>query len=190
MAHSIRNAATSVMEWFESTGTGTAADPFVPNANFADEFGAPLGRAENPMFVHRSPRLADTVGHKTYNMFGENDSVTAVTTGDDIWLGTTTTLPFPNQIVGEQMVIKSDDTTDIGNPEGTMTSATHATNLDDTTALWQTRAVAAGDVILNVTDGSSTTVASVTSEIALVTKVIFIPCVLLTWSRLTSGKIC
>ena len=29
MAHSIRNAATSVMEWFQSTGTGTAADPFI-----------------------------------------------------------------------------------------------------------------------------------------------------------------
>jgi len=46
-------------------------------------------------------------GHSLFRGFGRRSALSTVSTGDDLWNGTATTIPFPDQSVGEQMTIVS-----------------------------------------------------------------------------------
>lgn len=57
-------------------------------------------------------------GHTKFRGFGERMACSTAVTGDDIWAGTATTLPIPDQTIGEQMTLVStsiqDDSTGTG----------------------------------------------------------------------------
>ena len=46
-------------------------------------------------------------GHMKFRGFGERTNLSTDVTGDDVWGGTASTIPIPNQITGEQMTIVS-----------------------------------------------------------------------------------
>lgn len=56
-------------------------------------------------------------GHDCFDAIGEREGAATTVSGDDIWRGTATTLPIPDQTTGEQMTLVSSSTQD--NPGGT-----------------------------------------------------------------------
>lgn len=53
-----------------------------------------------------------------FNSIAERDNIAVVTSGTDIWQGTATTIPIPNQSVGEQISVVSSSTADSSGSSG------------------------------------------------------------------------
>jgi hypothetical protein len=134
----------------------------------ADENGRIAGVTGNPLHFYLDTHHVPIPGVERISIFGERASMSTAPTGNDIWQGAAIKVPTP-PTAGEQMTVVSSNAADRGIPEGTMTSATHATALDDTGATFTTHTAAIGDIIYNVTDGSETTILTVDSQTGLTT---------------------
>lgn len=56
--------------------------------------------------------MGNVEGHSLFRGFGYRTGLSTAVNGDDIWQGTATTLPFPDQSVGEQMTFVSTSAAD------------------------------------------------------------------------------
>lgn len=57
-------------------------------------------------------------GHEPFNGFGYRSACSTAISGDDVWEGTATTCPTPNQITGEQFTLASDSPLDTAGGTG------------------------------------------------------------------------
>ena len=146
------------------------AGQYLPARIIVDSYGNPVGFEGDPGYDFGLQVARGEVRlHSIVNVIGERASVGTTVSGEDIWLGTATSLPDP-ATAGEQMTIISSNTADAGKLDGVIDTATHATNLNDASAAFATAPVVLpGDTVFNLTDGSQTTVASVTSDALIVT---------------------
>lgn len=69
-------------------------------------------------------------GHEIFEGYGERTFCSTATLGDDVWQGTATTLPIPNQSTGEQMTVVSTSAQD--GVAGTGVLTLHVHGLDAT----------------------------------------------------------
>lgn len=46
-------------------------------------------------------------GHEVFEGYGQRSSCSTAVNGDDVWEGVATTMPIPNQVIGEQMTVVS-----------------------------------------------------------------------------------
>lgn len=54
----------------------------------------------------------NVAGHSCFEAMGERENVQVIATGEDIWRGSATALPIPDQTTGEQMTLVSDSAQD------------------------------------------------------------------------------
>jgi hypothetical protein len=56
--------------------------------------------------------IGEVAGHSIFRGFGRRDSLSTGASGDDVWEGSAVTIPYPNQSIGEQVVIVSTSAND------------------------------------------------------------------------------
>jgi len=66
---------------------------------------------------HDLIRLGKIPGHSPFRGFGQRPSLSTVATGDDIWTGTATTIPIPDQTTGDALTCVSTSAAD-ASPSG------------------------------------------------------------------------
>jgi len=69
--------------------------------------------------------MGHIAGHTTFRGFGQRQGLSTAVTGDDVWEGTATTCPMPNQTTGERMTLVSTSASDASAGTGVRTIDLH-----------------------------------------------------------------
>jgi hypothetical protein len=89
----------------------------------------PLLETRKDLFLEIARGLIDN--HRAFNGYGERVNVQTTAQGEDLWRGAATTIPLPNQAVGEQMTVVSSANTDgAAGKTGVNTIAIHYLDAD------------------------------------------------------------
>lgn len=110
-AYAGENIPTQMYGYHEPTGEDRRVrvyDGHLNVANYLDSIG--MGKIAN---------------HVQFGGFGQRSACSAAATGDDIWEGTATTCPIPDQTVGEQMTILCANSADTNGGTGINTLDVH-----------------------------------------------------------------
>lgn len=68
-------------------------------------------------------------GHELFRGFGERTAITNISTGNDLWQGTATTIPIPDQTTGEQLTLVSTSASDASAGTGIQTLDVHGLDI-------------------------------------------------------------
>lgn len=68
-------------------------------------------------------------GHEMFRGFGERTAITNIATGNDLWQGTATAIPIPDQTIGEQMTVVSTSAADASAGTGIQTLDIHGLDI-------------------------------------------------------------